>query len=154
MTSIFLVRDNRVLLLHRQNSRAIADSWVGVGGHLEQAELGDPTAAALRELREEVGLTGDDLDDLRLRYVALRDTGAELRFTYYFAAMLGPDTPAPTECTEGELSWFDLAEDPALDMPPTAGVAFEHWRTIGRFDDVLRSVVLSADGPMVLALAH
>ncbi len=154
MTSIFLVRGSRVLLLYRRNSRAIADSWVGFGGHVEPAELADPTAAALRELREEVGLAADDLDDLRLRYVALRDTGTELRLTYYFAATLGSDTPAPISCSEGDLRWFDLAVDPALDMPPTARIAFEHWRTIGRFDDALRSVVMSADGPMVTALGH
>ena len=52
MTSVFLVRDDQVLLLYRVGSRAVADSWVGVGGHLEPEEIGDPTRGVLRELDE------------------------------------------------------------------------------------------------------
>jgi 8-oxo-dGTP diphosphatase len=154
MTSVFLVRDDHVLLLFRRNSRAIPDSWVGIGGHVEPAELGDPTAAVRRELYEEVGLTADDLSGLAFRYVALRDSGIELRITYYFEATLRASAPAPTECPEGELRWFDLAEDHALEMPPTARVAFDHWRRSGRFDELIRSVVMSSDGPVVLPLAY
>lgn len=53
-----------MLLLYRRGSRAIADSWVGIGGHLEPGELTNPTAAALRELKEEIGVTADHLTDL------------------------------------------------------------------------------------------
>jgi len=154
LTSIFLVREGHVLLLYRRGSRAIPDSWVGLGGHLEPAELTDPTGAVLRELDEEIGLSGDALERLRLRYVALRDTGAELRLTYYFTAELRPGAVVPESCTEGDLRWFDLARDPALDMPPTAKLAFDHWRTGGRFDEEIRSVVLGADGPVIAPLAH
>ena len=154
MTSVFLVRGDRVLLLYRRNSRAIADSWVGIGGHVEPAELGDPTTAVLRELREEAGLADADVVGLALRYVALRDNGGELRITYYFEAALRVGVPAPIACPEGELRWFDLAGDPGLEMPPTARVAFDHWRSVGRFDDVIRSVVMTSAGPVVAPLAH
>jgi 8-oxo-dGTP diphosphatase len=147
LTSVFLVRQGSVLLLYRRGSRAIADSWVGIGGHLEPAELTDPTAAALRELEEEIGVTADHLTDLALRYVAVRDTGDEVRTTYYFTASLRPTAPIPTECAEGDLRWFDLTTNPiTLDMPPTARIAFAHWLSIGRHDEALRFITVHADG--------
>ncbi len=154
MTSIFLVRDDRVLLLYRIGSSAVPDSWVGIGGHIDPDEIRDPTRAALRELEEEVGIGSDQICDLALRYVSLRDSGQELRLTYYFTAALRPETPVPTECTEGELRWFDIDLGPAdLPMPPTAAVALEHWLSRGRLDTLLRSIVMTADGPRVLSLA-
>ena len=147
LTSVFLVRQGSVLLLYRRGSRAIADSWVGIGGHVEADEHDNPAESALRELHEEVGVTADHLDNFSLRYVALRDTGTELRTTYYFTADLRPDAPGPTECTEGDLRWFELAMDPAtLEMPPTAAVAFAHWLAEGRHDEQLRFIMIDAAG--------
>lgn len=37
-------------------------------------------------------------------------------------------------------------------MPPTAAVAFGHWITEGRHDDVLRSITMTSDGPRVFRL--
>lgn len=154
MTSVFLIRDDRILLLYRVGSRAIADSWVGIGGHVDPNEIRDPTRAALRELEEEVGIRPDQICDLALRYVSLRDSGEELRLTYYFTATLPSATPSPTDCTEGELRWFDIAPSTAnLPMPPTASVALKHWISHGRHDNLLRSVVMASDGPLVLSLA-
>ena len=147
MTSVFLVRDREVLLLYRKGSRAIDDSWVGVGGHIEPGEIGDPAAAALRELQEEIGVSPDQVTDFSLRYVALRDTGSELRCTYYFTARLQPGAPLPVESSEGDLQWFDLGLDPSdLEMPPTAQVAFDHWLKKGRYDDALRFITIDAAG--------
>jgi 8-oxo-dGTP diphosphatase len=147
MTSMFLVRDGQVLLLYRKGSRAIADSWVGVGGHLDPSEINDPTAGVLREVQEEIGVRADQIDDLRLRYVAVRDSGRELRHTYYFTATLQPEVRIPRDCAEGELRWFDLAMDPSeLEMPPTAQIALAHWLTQGRHDEALRFIVIGADG--------
>lgn len=156
MTSIFLTRGDQVLLLYRIGSSAIPDSWVGVGGHVEPDEIRDPTATVLREMYEEIGLTANDIDDLCLRYVAVRDDGREIRSTYYFTACLNPDVPEPTACTEGELRWFDLETVGAaeLTMPPTAAVAFSHWIAEGRHDDLLRSIVITSGGPRVFSLAE
>ncbi|WP_432893997.1 NUDIX domain-containing protein [Kribbella sp. CA-245084] len=147
LTSVFLVRQGRALLLYRRGSRAIADSWVGIGGHVEAGELDDPAAAALRELHEEIGIAADHLDNFSLRYVAMRDTSTELRTTYYFTADLRPESPIPTECTEGDLRWFELTMDPStLEMPPTAAVAFTHWLAAGRHDQDLRFIMIDAAG--------
>lgn len=123
LTSVFLVRRGQVLLLYRRGSRAIADSWVGIGGHLEPEELTAPTAAALRELHEEVGVAGDQLTNLALRYVAVRDTGTEIRTTYYYTADLAADVRLPTTCPEGDLRWFDL--------PPTSPTTGRREREAG-----------------------
>lgn len=48
--SIFIVQDNKVLLVHH---RALG-KWLPVGGHIELDE--DPETAALREAKEESGL--------------------------------------------------------------------------------------------------
>lgn len=151
MTSIFLIRGNRILLLYRVGSSAIRDSWVGIGGHVDPDEIRDPTQAALRELEEEVGLSPDQIRDLTLRYVSLRDNGEELRITYYFTATLPPGTPDPEECTEGELRWFEIAPEVAdLSMPPTTSVALKHWLSRGRLlsvTDVAEDAVIGvADG--------
>jgi 8-oxo-dGTP diphosphatase len=133
MTTVFLHDDERVLLLHREGSRVIEDSWVGIGGHVDPGE--DVRDAALRELAEEVGLHEADLCDLRLRYTATRDTGEETRTVHYSTARLAGGVGAPTTCTEGPLKWFALADDLSdLPMPPTGRIVFDHWQRIGRLD--------------------
>ena len=54
MTSVYLRRDGRLLLLYRTGSRVVNNQWIGTaGGHFEPSELNDPTACVLRELRDE-----------------------------------------------------------------------------------------------------
>lgn len=147
MTSMFLVRNGQVLMLYRKGSRAIDDSWVGIGGHLAGSEIDDPTAGVLREVEEEIGVSPDQLTDLALRYVALRDSGSEIRQTYYFTATLRTGALVPADCAEVRLRWFDLAMDPSdLEMPLTAQLAFAHWLRKGRHDAALRFIVVGADG--------
>lgn len=87
MTAVYLFREGKLLMLYRVGSRVVAPSWCGVGGHFEQAELNDPRACALRELREETGLTEESLEELRLRYITLRmKTGRSGRITIFCRA--------------------------------------------------------------------
>lgn len=97
----------------------------------------------------------DDIEGLTLRYTALRDTGLDLRLTYYFTANLRAEVPEPRECTEGDLRWFPLTMDAlGLEMPPTAGVALQHWLTQGRHhDETLWSIVMATDGAQAVPLA-
>jgi 8-oxo-dGTP diphosphatase len=79
--------------------------------------------------------------------VALRDTGTEVRQTYYFTATLLDGVPVPETCGEGDLRWFDLGLDPStLEMPPTARIALGHWLRQGRYDDGLRFIAVTSDG--------
>lgn len=57
MTSLYILKDDKVLLLYRQGSRVVNDKWVGsAGGHFEPEELNDARACVLREMKEELGL--------------------------------------------------------------------------------------------------
>ena len=72
MTSVYLRRDGKFLLLKRQGSRVVNNVWIGsAGGHIEEHELNNAEACVLREVEEELGLTADDITDLRLRYITL-----------------------------------------------------------------------------------
>ena len=42
MTSIYLLKDDKVLLLFRQGGRVVSNVWTGsAGGHFEEFELND-----------------------------------------------------------------------------------------------------------------
>lgn len=132
MTSIYLTQGDKILLLYRQGGRVVSDTWVAsAGGHFEPYELNDARACVLRELQEEIGLTEDSLQNLRLRYVTLRRTKGEIRQNYYFFAELTADLPAASS-NEGTLRWFELSDTESLEMPFTAKFVLEHYRTIGR----------------------
>ena len=73
MTSIYISKGNKMLLLYRQGSKVVNDVWVGsAGGHFEEFELNDARACVLRELQEELGIAENEIKNLCLRYVTLR----------------------------------------------------------------------------------
>ena len=79
MTSIYLLKDDKVLLLFRKGGRVVSDVWTGsAGGHFEEFELNDAKACVLREMNEELGLCEDNIRNLSLRYVTLRRTKGEI----------------------------------------------------------------------------
>ncbi len=55
MTTIYLFKGDKVLLLYRQGGRVVNNVWTGsAGGHFESFELNDARACVLRELKEAV----------------------------------------------------------------------------------------------------
>ena len=56
-TLIYIEKDGKTLLLHRTKKKNDLnhDLWVGIGGHCEEGE--SPEDCALREAKEETGLT-------------------------------------------------------------------------------------------------
>ena len=89
MTTIYLLKKDRILLLYRQGGKVVSDVWTGsAGGHFEEFELNDAKTCVLREMNEELGLREDDIRNLSLRYVTLRRTKGEIRQNCYFFAML------------------------------------------------------------------
>lgn len=68
MTSIYLLRNDKILLLYRQGGKVISDVWTGsAGGHFEEFELNDAKTCVLREMNEELGLREDNIRNLSLR---------------------------------------------------------------------------------------
>lgn len=110
-TLCFLLRDRRLLLLHRRHAPN-AGMWNGIGGKLEPGE--DPFAGCIREVREETGLT---ITDPRLRGVLVSTVKAtgEVWIIYVFAAPApeGPLVSSP----EGDLEWVEADRIRSLRTP-------------------------------------
>ena len=153
MTAIYLLKGDKVLLLFKQGGRVVTDVWTGsAGGHFEENELNDAKACVLRELKEELGLVEEDLENLLLRYIALRSTNGEIRQNYYFFANLKDGVTSDLCSNEGKLQWFSLDEISNLDMPLTAKGVMEHYCSVGRFTDKLYTGVTKEDGVVFLEL--
>ncbi len=142
MTGIYLSCKGKMLLLYRQNGRVVSDKWVAsAGGHFEPDELNDPYACVLRELNEELGLSKSDIEDLKLRYIALRNVDGEIRQNYYFFADLKEELYREYTSNEGISRWVDYSEVTSLPMPLTAKYVIEHYMDKGRSTDELYSAI-------------
>lgn len=115
-TVILLRCADRYLLLHRSQSKSFAPGkWTGIGGHVEPDEYKDLYASALRELREESGLSLADLRDFTLRRVLLTNrAGRPFGILFYFTGTL--TLAVLPDCPEGELSWRQADEFASLDI--------------------------------------
>ena len=138
MTGIYLSCNGQMLLLYRQGGRVVSNQWIAsAGGHFEPEELNDPKACVLRELKEELDLTENDLDGMRMRYIALRNTKGEIRQNYYFFADLKPEHYSLFTSNEGKCRWVDYADIMNYDMPLTARYVMDHYLRVGQYTDDL-----------------
>lgn len=145
MTSVYLLCEDKVLLLFRQGSRVVNDVWTGsAGGHFEENELNDPEACVLRELAEELNITRDMIADLELRYITLRRCG-ELRQNYFFFARLPHGTDMTLTSDEGTLRWFPLEQIDGLPMPFSARFVMRHYLETGRYNHALYGGMASGE---------
>ena len=99
------------LMLHRVKKKNDInhDKWIGVGGGFEHGE--SPEECALRETREETGLT---LTDCRFRGIGTVDCeGQETLYMHLFTA--SGWTGELTDCDEGELEW--VPKEKVYDLP-------------------------------------
>lgn len=136
MTSVYFVEGETLLCLYRVGSRVANNKYIGsAGGHFEKEELNDPKACILREIREELGLSEEDVKELSLRYITHRLAGGEIRQNYYFFGKLKDNRPLNS--TEGQLHWVPFGEVPDLDMPVSAKHMILHYLKEGRFTDKL-----------------
>lgn len=153
MTAIYITSGDKILLLYRIGSRVVGNSYTGsAGGHIEPEEYRDPKACVLRELREETGLTADDLQGLRLRYVTMRCKDDEIRQNYYYFAELRHGASVH-DSNEGRLEWHDMSRLDDLPMPVTARHVVEHYLREGRFTDRLYGGLTTAEGPVFAELS-
>lgn len=149
MTGIYLKCNDKILLLYRQGSKVVNETWIAsAGGHFEEWELNNPKACVLRELEEELGVTEDKLCNLQLRYIVLRRVKDEIRQNYYFFADLKSDESAEFASDEGKLKWFHLDELQNLEMPFSAKHMMEHYLETGKNNENLYVGV--ADGEKVV----
>lgn len=103
-TLCYIVKDGKVLMLHRVKKKNDInhDKWIGIGGKFEPEEA--PEECILREAKEETGLT---LTSWLCRgVVTFLQEGGEGEYMYLFTA--DDFTGELTECDEGDLQWVSL----------------------------------------------
>lgn len=153
MTSLFFVEEDGLWCLFRRGSRVANNKYVGAcGGHFEENELCSPYACALREMREELGLSEADVEDLRLRYMTVRYMGHEIRQNYYFFGRLKEERKLCS--TEGELRFFTWEELENIDMPVSARHMMDHYLSVGRFTGEVYAGVTEPGGSKFVTLQY
>ena len=151
MTSVYLTGEKGILCLYRVGSRVVNNLYIGsAGGHFEPWELNDAKACVLREMAEELGITEAEVEDFRLRYVALRLKNGEIRQNYYFFGRLKAERTLTS--TEGVLHWIPYDQIPSLQMPASAKHMMEHYLHTGRYDDRLYAGIVSEEGTTFVPL--
>ena len=146
MTAIYLLKEDKVLLLFRQGGKVVNEVWTGsAGGHFEEYELNDAKACVLREMKEELGLNENDIENLALRYVTLRKTNGEIRQNYYFFANVCDGIDDNLASNEGKLQWFPLDAIGELKMPHSAKYVMKHYCEEGRFSNKMYTGVTNAE---------
>ena len=111
-TLCYLYRGDEVLMMHRTRKKNDMnhDKWIAVGGRFEAGE--SPEDCALREVREETGLTM--LDAAYRGVVTFINDQYETERMHLFTCERW--TGEMTDCDEGELVWLPKAEMNSLPM--------------------------------------
>lgn len=124
---VAIMHDNSLLMFKRSPSKKVFPGWLALpGGHIEEGE--DPFTAAIREIREEVGITIHP-DDVQLKYVAMhhhRDHG-HMYVVFGFLTHLTKKPKRITLSNEGEPIWIE--KNQALTMEevlPPVKYYFDH----------------------------
>lgn len=147
MASVYLRREDKLLMLFRQGKSIVNNLWIGsAGGHFEEAEVNNARACVLRELNEELSLSENDLIDLSLRYVTLRYADGEIRQNYYFFADLAGNVNDCLQSNEGIAQWFALNDLAEIPMPFTARYMIDHYLSTGQYDNKLYGGIANDDG--------
>lgn len=132
LANVFLCYEDKILLLKRGLHKKMAPGyWAGVGGHVELEDIENPHALDLsktcyRELAEEIGIKKADIQNLSLKYISVRKTEIEMRYTYHYfgETKIGFSLP---HCDEGELHWLDKDRIFALPMTISVKAPLKHW---------------------------
>lgn len=107
-TLCYLEKDGKYLMLHRtKKERDInKDKWIAPGGHIEDGE--SPEECAIREVKEETGLTVKSLKFRALVTFYSEETKDNPSVTDYMCLFTSDDFEGEEiTCDEGELLWVN-----------------------------------------------
>ena len=102
-TLVHLEKDGKYLMLHRVKKERDEnrDKWVGIGGKFEPGE--SPEDCAVREVREETGLTMKSWTYRGIVTFVSDEWGTEYMHLFHSADFEG----SVKDCDEGVLEWVD-----------------------------------------------
>jgi len=105
-TLCYIEKDGCYLILHRTKKQhdENGDKWIGVGGKFEYGE--SPEECAMREVKEETGLTMLDPRFRGLVTFVSDEWGVEYMHLFTCTKFTG----TLTDCDEGELVWLPKGE--------------------------------------------
>lgn len=114
--AVFIINDNEQVLLQKRsaNKRFDANKWALCAGHVDAGESLEN--AALRELKEEVGIN-ISLNDLKLlaeKEFTIKDSNSHITYFYYVKSNLSENDFTIQKEELSEVKWFDL--DKVIDM--------------------------------------
>ena len=109
MSTAVLFNDDDLLMMKRSPHRTISPGlWAAVGGHLEPCEISNPKVACLREIYEETGMNEENITNLNLQYILIRQKDREIRQQFVYIGQA--TTRYLPFCEEGELHWIHRNE--------------------------------------------
>lgn len=112
-TLCYIEQDGAYLMMHRvkKENDINREKWVGIGGKFESGET--PTECAVREIKEETGVTPKNLRYRGLVTFVSKEYGTE--YMHLFTAS-GYDGKINYDCKEGELVWVKKSEIETLNI--------------------------------------
>ncbi len=112
--AVFIINDNKQVLLQKRsaNKRFNPNKWALCAGHVDTGESLE--SAALRELKEEVGITTKELKPFAEREFTIRDSNSHITYFYYVKSNLDENDFVIQKEELSEVKWFDL--DKVIDM--------------------------------------
>ena len=102
----FLKNGTKYLLMKRSPNRNIAPNlWSCIGGHMEKDELNNPLEACFREIQEETGIKRENIFNIKLRYLVIRQYNNIIRQNYVYFG--DTDIMEYINTEEGTLHWVN-----------------------------------------------
>lgn len=140
LTGIYIIKDDKILLMHKQKSRVFSKPlWMSVGGHFENVDQGDPDKCIIREMQEETGIGIGQLENFIMKYITIRKTASEIRLQYVYFASLKCDKTSIKQTDEGKLKWIEIDELFNRNMSVTNTALLKHYLETGTNDDFVYS---------------
>lgn len=142
--TIFLVNEGRILVKCIGN-KMISPSWFSSGGGFENDNL----EFIRHKMFCEYGVTVDDLEEPKLRYITMRYTEGELRQNFFYFAETKNDLNIGFI---GNNKWIPFMELINMEMPKTVQGVLKHYLEVGRSNERVYCGVVKQKGVAISEL--